>query len=97
MALTGLLLTLVLMVTAWLVAKHNGYAADLSGPPSFKELWASFLESIWALALLALAPLSPSYLPWSASAMRPIAASAGPRSERASLGRRRSSSSRASA
>ena len=46
----GVLLTLVLMVTAWLVAKRQGYAADLSGPPSFKALWASFLDSIWALA-----------------------------------------------
>ena len=46
----GILLTVVLMVTAWLVAKRHGYEPDLAKPPSFKELWASFLESIWALA-----------------------------------------------
>ncbi|MCC0022818.1 MAG: TRAP transporter large permease [Hyphomicrobiaceae bacterium] len=46
----GILLTLVLMLTAWFVAKRNGYAPDLAAPPSFGELWASFKESTWALA-----------------------------------------------
>ena len=46
----GMLLTVTLMVTAWFVAKRNGYAPDLSGPPTSKELWVSFKESIWALA-----------------------------------------------
>ncbi|CTQ52039.1 Neu5Ac permease [Roseibium album] len=46
----GVLLTLTLMVTAWLVAKRNGYAPDLSEPPKLREVWASFKESIWALA-----------------------------------------------
>ena len=46
----GVLLTIVLMVTAWIVAKRNGYKADLPSPPSFRELWASFRESLWALA-----------------------------------------------
>ena len=46
----GMLLTVTLMVTAWLVAKRNGYAPDLSGPPTSRELWVSFKESIWALA-----------------------------------------------
>ena len=46
----GMLLTLTLMVTAWFVAKRNGYAPDLAGPPTSKELWVSFKESIWALA-----------------------------------------------
>lgn len=46
----GILLTLTLMVTAWLVAKRNGYAPDLKEPPTFKQLWKSFWESIWALA-----------------------------------------------
>jgi TRAP-type transport system large permease protein len=46
----GVLLTLTLMVTAWLVAKRNGYAPDLSEPPTLREVWASFKESIWALA-----------------------------------------------
>ena len=46
----GLLLTGVLMVTAWIIAKRNGYAPDLVEVPSFREVWASFLDSIWALA-----------------------------------------------
>jgi TRAP-type transport system large permease protein len=46
----GVLLTLTLMVAAWLVARRNGYAPDLSEPPSFSQLMASFRESIWALA-----------------------------------------------
>jgi len=46
----GVFLTLTLMVTAWIVAKRNGHAPDLPEPPSFGQLWASFKESIWALA-----------------------------------------------
>jgi TRAP-type transport system large permease protein len=46
----GVLLTLILMLTTWLVARRNGYAPDLEKLPTFKELWASFLESVWALA-----------------------------------------------
>ncbi|MBA5775677.1 TRAP transporter large permease [Stappia sp. F7233] len=46
----GILLTLTLMVTAWIVAKRNGYAPDLATPPTFRQLWESFRESIWALA-----------------------------------------------
>ena len=38
------------MITAWIVAKRNGYAPDLAKPPNFRELWASFLDSVWALA-----------------------------------------------
>lgn len=46
----GILLTTILMVTVFIVAKRNGYQPDLSAPPTFKELWVSFKESIWALA-----------------------------------------------
>jgi TRAP-type transport system large permease protein len=46
----GVLLTLTLMITAWVVAKRNGYAPDLSEPPTLRQVWASFKESIWALA-----------------------------------------------
>jgi tripartite ATP-independent transporter DctM subunit len=46
----GVLLTVTLMITAWFVAQRNGYVRDLSGPPSFRELMASFRESAWALA-----------------------------------------------
>lgn len=48
--LPGILLTLLLMATAFIVAKRNGYAADLPHVPSFRELAASFAESVWALA-----------------------------------------------
>jgi len=46
----GVLLTATLMTTAWIVAKRNGYAPDLAEPPTFRQLWSSFRESIWALA-----------------------------------------------
>ncbi|UUX51098.1 TRAP transporter large permease [Nisaea acidiphila] len=46
----GMLLTALLMLTAWIVARRHGYAADLSKPPSTRELLASFRESVWALA-----------------------------------------------
>lgn len=47
--LPGAVLTLTLMITTWIVAKRNGYAPELAGPPSRGELWASFKESVWAL------------------------------------------------
>lgn len=47
--LPGAVLTVTLMITTWLVAKRNGYAPDLAGPPSRGELWASFKQSVWAL------------------------------------------------
>jgi tripartite ATP-independent transporter DctM subunit len=46
----GLVLTVLLMTTAWIVAKRNGYASDLADMPSLREVWASFLDSVWALA-----------------------------------------------
>ncbi len=46
----GVVLTIILMITAWLIARRNGYAADIAEPPSSRELWESFLDSIWALA-----------------------------------------------
>lgn len=46
----GVLLSFILMLTVWIVAKRNGYAPDLSEPPSFSELMVSFRESVWALA-----------------------------------------------
>ena len=45
----GAILTITLMITTWIVAKRNGYAADLATLPSAGELGASFKESIWAL------------------------------------------------
>lgn len=46
----GVLLTLVLMTATWIVAKRSGHKPDLPELPSARELGASFLESIWALA-----------------------------------------------
>ncbi|MXN65567.1 TRAP transporter large permease subunit [Stappia sp. GBMRC 2046] len=46
----GILLTVTLMATAWIVAKRSGYAPDLTAPPTLLQLWSSFKESIWALA-----------------------------------------------
>ncbi|SFS51847.1 TRAP transporter, DctM subunit [Sulfitobacter marinus] len=45
----GAILTLVLMFTAWVIAKRNGYAPVLASPPTRGELWASFKDSVWAL------------------------------------------------
>ncbi len=46
----GAILTVTLMITAWIVAKKNNYAPDLETLPTAKELGKSFTESIWALA-----------------------------------------------
>ncbi len=46
----GVLLTVFLMATTWLVAKRRGYAPDLPEMPKASELGDSFVESIWALA-----------------------------------------------
>ncbi|MEP3046156.1 MAG: TRAP transporter large permease [Roseibium sp.] len=46
----GVLLTTCLMLTAWFVAKRNGYVSDLEELPSFAQLLESFKESVWALA-----------------------------------------------
>ena len=48
--LPGMLLTLILMGTTWIVAKRRGYVADLPTMPTAGELGRSFVESIWALA-----------------------------------------------
>ncbi len=48
--LPGIFLTLILMITSWLIARKNGYEPDLPKVPGGKELWSSFSESIWALA-----------------------------------------------
>ncbi|MFC6489423.1 TRAP transporter large permease [Nitratireductor sp. GCM10026969] len=46
----GILLSLILMGATWLVAKHYGYAPEAHRIPSAREVWASFLDSAWALA-----------------------------------------------
>ncbi|MBL1420580.1 MAG: TRAP transporter large permease [Alphaproteobacteria bacterium] len=46
----GVILTSLLMLTTWIVAKRNGYAPDTKGLPTGRELWLSFKDSIWALA-----------------------------------------------
>ncbi|WP_121061629.1 TRAP transporter large permease [Chachezhania antarctica] len=45
----GIVLTVTLMATAWIVAKRKGYAPDIPTVPSGRELWESFRESVWAL------------------------------------------------
>jgi len=47
--LPGAVLTAILMLTTWIVAKRRGYAPDLPRMPAARELGAGFLESIWAL------------------------------------------------
>jgi tripartite ATP-independent transporter DctM subunit len=48
--LPGIFLTIVLMITSRFVARKNGYEPDMPEMPAAKDLLASFLESIWALA-----------------------------------------------
>jgi tripartite ATP-independent transporter DctM subunit len=48
--LPGILLTAILMVTAYVVAKRNGYAPDIPEKPTARALLSSFGESVWALA-----------------------------------------------
>jgi len=46
----GILITLVLMVTVYIVSKKNGYDQSIENKkPSFKQLMISFKDSIWAL------------------------------------------------
>lgn len=47
--LPGVVLTLVLMGTTWVVAKKRGYAPDLPQVPTAREIAAGFVDSIWAL------------------------------------------------
>lgn len=46
----GVVLTLMLMMATWLVARRRGYAPDIPHVQSGRKLWASFAESVWALA-----------------------------------------------
>ncbi|MFC3001228.1 TRAP transporter large permease [Falsiroseomonas tokyonensis] len=46
----GILMTLFLMVTAWLVARRRGYAPERATLPSAKEVAVALWESKWALA-----------------------------------------------
>lgn len=47
--LPGITLTAILMTTTLIVAKKRGYAPDMPELPNARELWASFLDSVWAL------------------------------------------------
>lgn len=47
--LPGILLTVMLMATTWVVAKRRGYVPDLPQVPTARELGRSFLDSVWAL------------------------------------------------
>lgn len=47
--LPGMLLTLMLMLTTWVVARRNGYEPTLASLPNRGEVWASFRDSVWAL------------------------------------------------
>jgi TRAP-type transport system large permease protein len=47
--LPGVLLTAILMATCWIVAKKNGYQADLKTIPTAREFGRGFLDSVWSL------------------------------------------------
>lgn len=45
----GILMCLILMVTSWGIATKRNYPVENEKPPTFRELWAAFKDSIWAL------------------------------------------------
>jgi len=45
----GILMTIFLMATAWLIARKRGYQAELAAPPTFAEVMRNVWASIWAL------------------------------------------------
>lgn len=45
----GILLTVFLMATTWIIARRSGHRPDQEAMPARGELLASFKESIWAL------------------------------------------------
>ena len=45
----GVLLTAILMITCWIVAKRNGYQPDLEKIPTLREFGLGFIDSIWSL------------------------------------------------
>jgi tripartite ATP-independent transporter DctM subunit len=45
----GIIMTGILMIPTHIIAKKRGYKAENAVPPTFKEVWYSFKDSIWAL------------------------------------------------
>lgn len=45
----GLLMSVILMVTSWGIAKKRNYPVENERPPKGREVWDSFKDSIWAL------------------------------------------------
>lgn len=45
----GILMCAILMVTSWGIAKKRNYPVENDRPPTAREVWDAFVESIWAL------------------------------------------------
>lgn len=45
----GILMSAILMVTSWGIAKKRNYPVENERPPEAREVWESFKDSIWAL------------------------------------------------
>ncbi|NLW48244.1 MAG: TRAP transporter large permease [Firmicutes bacterium] len=45
----GIIMMFFLMFTSGIIAKKRNYPVERTTRPTFKEVWTSFLESIWAL------------------------------------------------
>jgi tripartite ATP-independent transporter DctM subunit len=45
----GVIMCFMLMFTSWSIAKRRGYPVENDRPPTFREVWKSFLDSIWAI------------------------------------------------
>ena len=45
----GVIMCFMLMFTSWSIAKRRGYPVENDRPPTLKEVWNSFIDSIWAI------------------------------------------------
>ncbi|MDR1649642.1 MAG: TRAP transporter large permease subunit [Synergistaceae bacterium] len=45
----GVVMCFMLMFTSWAIAKKRGYPVENDRPPTFREVWTSFFDSIWAI------------------------------------------------
>ena len=45
----GIIMCFMLMFTSWSIAKRRGYPVENDRPPTLKEVWKSFIDSVWAI------------------------------------------------
>lgn len=45
----GIIMCFILMVSSWRIAKKRNYPVESEAPPTIREVWVAFKDSIWAL------------------------------------------------